>query len=72
MVQDSGCIDPLLLCKHNLTTLSEPKDVIEALFPYKENKYYTKKERLHEHQTVDKIRYSDGAVVVVLVLLFDY
>ena len=55
LVQASDCIDISFLCEHKLTTSSELKYFIEALFLYKEKKFH-KKEIVHEHKTVEKGR----------------
>ena len=41
--RDMGCIDLSFIKKHNISTSSAPIAFIEALFPYEENVYSTKK-----------------------------
>ena len=70
MVRDSGYIDTLFLRKNNITTLYERKYSIEALFPYEKISIPQKIKSGWASNSWQK--YSDGAVVVVLVFLFYY
>lgn len=38
-----GCLDPSFIKNHNLSTLSQPEDFMEVLFPYEKNTYSTTK-----------------------------
>ena len=55
IVRDDGCINPSFMLKHNLSSSSTPTNFMEALFPYENNLYSTKRKEYFSIKQLTKV-----------------